>query len=81
MTSARVRRILRRQGMPPEELRAVFGSGDPQVVSRVLELHRERLGEWFDEERRLVAAIERSLVRGSTSVPSDGDPRCAATTA
>jgi hypothetical protein len=55
--------ILRRQGMPPEEVRAVLTAADPVVVRRLLELHRERLGEWLEEQRRLVVRIEDSLTR------------------
>jgi DNA-binding transcriptional MerR regulator len=61
MTAGRVRRILRRQGMPPKEIRTMLRSSDAVVVRRVLELHRERLGEWFDEQQRLVDSIERPL--------------------
>ena len=42
--------------------RAVVAAVDPLFVRRLLELHRERLGEWLEEQRRLVASIERSLV-------------------
>ena len=47
--------------MPPRQIRAVLGGDDPVVVRRLLELHRERLAEWFEEQQRLVATIERSL--------------------
>lgn len=72
MTSASVRRILRRQGMPPEEIRTILAASDPHVVRRILELHRERLGEWLEEQRGLVASIERSLEdRSPTIVAAD----------
>jgi DNA-binding transcriptional MerR regulator len=61
VTVATARRILRGQGMPPKEIRAVLAGDDPLFVRRLLELHRERLGEWLDEQQRLVASIERSL--------------------
>jgi DNA-binding transcriptional MerR regulator len=57
------RRILRRQGMSSQEIRAVLAADDPVFVRRLLELHRERLGEWLEEQQGLVASIERSLVR------------------
>ena len=60
------RRILRRQGMPPQEIRAVLAANDPLVVRRLLELHRERLEEWLEEQRSLVATIERSLAPDRT---------------
>jgi hypothetical protein len=52
---------LRRQAMPPEEIRVVV-SADAATVRRYLELHRERLEEWLADERRALALIERSLV-------------------
>ena len=54
------RRILRKQGMPPREIRAVLTADDPLVGRRLLELHRERLGEWLEDQRRLVSSIERA---------------------
>jgi hypothetical protein len=59
--SAAARRILRGQGMPPREIRMVLAADDPLMVGRLLELHRERLREWLEEQQQLVAAIERSL--------------------
>ena len=50
--------------MPPQEIRAVLAADDPLVVRRLLELHRERLEEWLEEQRRLVASIERSCADG-----------------
>ena len=52
---------LRRQQMPPDEIRAILTADDPTVVRRLFELHRERMEEWLEEQRRLVARIERSL--------------------
>lgn len=62
ITPAVARRILRGQGMPPREIRALLATDDPLLVHRLVELHRERLGEWLEEQRRLVTGIERSLV-------------------
>jgi DNA-binding transcriptional MerR regulator len=70
MTSASARRILRRQGMPPEEIRTVLAASDPIVVRRVLELHRERLEEWLEEQRRLIASIDRSSRGPVTRIPA-----------
>jgi len=47
--------------MPPQEIRAILAAGDPLVVPRLLELHRERLEEWLEEQERLLAHIERRL--------------------
>jgi DNA-binding transcriptional MerR regulator len=61
VTPAAARRILRRQGMPSQEIRAVLAADDPLVVRRLLELHRERLEEWLEEQERLVVSIEHRL--------------------
>jgi hypothetical protein len=55
--------------MPPREIRAVLGGDDPVVVRRLLELHRERLAEWLEEQQRLVATIERSLAGERGEIP------------
>jgi len=52
---------LRRQQMPPDEIRAVLSADDPIVIRRLLELHRERMEEWLEEQRRIVASLERAL--------------------
>jgi DNA-binding transcriptional MerR regulator len=61
VTPATARRILRRQGMPSREIRAVLAADDPVVARRLLELHRERLQEWLEEQERLVQSIEHRL--------------------
>jgi len=61
------RKLLRRQGMPPEEIRAVLAAEDPVVVHRLLELHRERLEERIAEQRRLLTRLEGSLARSARS--------------
>jgi hypothetical protein len=63
-TAKAARRILRRQGMPPEEIRAVLAAGDPTTVRRYLELHRERMEERLAEERRILASLEGTLAEG-----------------
>jgi hypothetical protein len=54
-------RVLRDQGMPPDELRAVLTTADRKLVRRHLQLHLERLEERLVTQRRRVAAIERIL--------------------
>ena len=61
MTERAARRLLRRQGMPREEIRVVLGPGDPVIARHLLELHRERLEEWIAEQRELVDAVERAV--------------------
>ncbi|HEX6579729.1 MAG TPA: hypothetical protein VF195_02520 [Actinomycetota bacterium] len=69
VTATAARRILRRQGMPRREIRAVLGATEPLVVRRLLELHRERLEEWHEEQQRSLTSIERSLARERDIVP------------
>jgi hypothetical protein len=70
ITSAAARRILRRQGMPRQEIRAVFGGTDPLVARRLLQLHR--LDEWLHEQEGLVSSVERSLADDRDAVVSVG---------
>ena len=63
------RRILRRQGMPSQEIRAVLAADDPLLGRRLLELHRERLGERLEEQRMLVGNIEQALADGPAVLP------------
>jgi DNA-binding transcriptional MerR regulator len=80
VTAATARRILRRQGMHPREIRAVLAANDPLLARRVLELHRERLEERLEEQRRLVATIERSLAGQPRPVPSGRSGEAASST-
>jgi hypothetical protein len=61
LTPAAVGLILRRQGMPAGEIAHVLGGDDPVLARRLLELHRERLGEWLRAQDELIASIERSI--------------------
>lgn len=51
--------------MPIDEIRSVLDADDPAIVRRHLELHRERLAERLDEQRRLVGGIEEILLQGA----------------
>lgn len=53
--------VLRDQGMPLDEVRAVVTSPDRELVRRHLELHLERLEERLVTQRRRMAAIQRIL--------------------
>ena len=57
--------MLRSQDMPPNEIRAVLTTGDPELVRRYLELHRERLEERLADQRRTLAALERVLAESA----------------
>jgi DNA-binding transcriptional MerR regulator len=65
--------VLRDQGMPPEEIDAILGADDPEVIRRYLELHRERLEERLADQRRTISR----LIQVTTS--SRGDRRRPAT--
>lgn len=49
--------VLRDQGMPPEEIDAILGADDPEVVRRYLELHEERLEERLADQRRSIGRL------------------------
>ena len=50
------------RGMPVQEVRSILEAEDPATVRHHLELHRERLAERLDEQRRAVDRLERLLV-------------------
>ena len=52
---------LRRLEMPPTEINTVLVTDDPDVVRRLLELHRERLQERLADDVARVGRIEASL--------------------
>ena len=43
--------------MPPEEIDAILGADDPEVVRRYLELHEERLAERLADQRRTIGRL------------------------
>ena len=43
--------------MPPEEIDAILGADDPEVIRRYLELHRERLEERLADQRRTIGRL------------------------
>jgi aspartyl-tRNA synthetase len=62
ISKAGAARGLLRLGMPFGEVRAVLEADDARVVHRYLELHRERLEESIVKRRRVLVALERSLL-------------------
>lgn len=54
-------RTLRTHEMPADEIRAILGADDPEVVRRYMELHRERLEERLIDQQRALARLERLL--------------------
>ena len=55
---------LRRQEMPAEEIREILTTGDPEMVRRHLELHRERMQERLAEQQQTITSLERTLTEG-----------------
>jgi hypothetical protein len=53
------------QGMPPEEIEAILGAHDPEVVRRHLELHEERLEERFADQRRTIGRLMQVITPAS----------------
>jgi hypothetical protein len=58
-------RALRRYEMPPDEISAVLGADNPELVRRYMELHRERLEERLADRLWALAGLERLLVQAS----------------
>ena len=46
---------------PSEEIDAILGADDPELVRRYFELHRERLDERLADQRRALARLEQLL--------------------
>jgi len=57
-------RALRCYEMPPDEISAVLGADNPELVRRYMELHRERLEERLADQLRALIGLERLLVQG-----------------
>jgi hypothetical protein len=57
--------ILRGHRMPRDEIEVVLTTDEPTLVHRHIELHRERLEEWFDIQRRMLAAVEGFLTEAA----------------
>jgi hypothetical protein len=65
-------RVLRRCEMPPDEVSAVLGARDPELVRRFMELHRERLEEGLVDRLQTLAGLERFLVQAALVGRRDG---------
>lgn len=53
--------LLRESRMPPDEIRTIVTTAEPELVRRHLELHIERLEEWLAAQRRNLASVEELL--------------------
>jgi hypothetical protein len=64
------------QGMPAEEIDAILGADDAEVVRRHLELHEERLEERFADQRRTIGQLMQLITPASRARrPSAGRNR------
>jgi len=64
------------QGMPAEEVDAILGADDPEIVRRHLELHEERLEERFADQRRTIGQLMQLITPASRARrPSAGRRR------
>jgi hypothetical protein len=64
------------QGMTAEEIDAILGANDPEVVRRHLELHEERLEERFADQRRTIGRLIQVITPASRARrPSAGRNR------
>jgi hypothetical protein len=71
-------RVLRQYEMPPNEIIAVLGAENPELVRRYMELHRERLQERLAYRLRALTGLERPLVQAIfTPRESTADTRLA----
>jgi len=57
--------VLQSQEMPPDEIRAILTTDDPELVHRYLELHRERLEERLADRRQTLAALQHVLAESA----------------
>jgi hypothetical protein len=51
--------------MPSEEIVAILGADNLELIRRYLELHRERLEEHLADQRRTLPRLERLLAARS----------------
>lgn len=64
-------RILRLVDMPLEEIRDVLADDDPDVVTKRLAMHRERLEERLVDQQRMLRYLHRLIDRGGQIMPYD----------
>ncbi len=60
-------RALRSLDLPLEEIRDVLAADDPEVAAKTLDIHRRRLADSIEEQRRRLAFISR-LITGEASI-------------
>jgi DNA-binding transcriptional MerR regulator len=62
-------RILRRLDMPLEQIRELLESDDAAVAAKLLQVHRGRLEDELERQRRRLAFIERLIEREESVMP------------
>jgi effector-binding domain-containing protein len=62
-------RILRRLDMPLEQIRELLESDDAAVAAKLLQVHRGRLEDELERQRRRLAFIERLIEREGNVMP------------
>ncbi|HEX6580388.1 MAG TPA: hypothetical protein VF195_05920 [Actinomycetota bacterium] len=58
-------KVFHDQEMPPDELRVLLTTADPELVHRHVELHLERLEEWLIMQRRSLTVAEGILTEAA----------------
>lgn len=68
--------LLREAGMPPDEIRTIVTTAEPELARRYLELHLERLEERLAAQRRSLASVEwlLSTSRARSGAPAEAVP-------
>ncbi|MBW6433568.1 MerR family transcriptional regulator [Actinoplanes hulinensis] len=62
-------RVLRQTDMPIGDIRDVLSSDDPEIVSKRLQDHRERLRSRLAEQERMLRFLEQLIDRGGYAMP------------
>jgi effector-binding domain-containing protein len=62
-------RILRGLDVPLEDVRELLASEDPEIAGKLLRMHRGRLEERLERDRRMLAFIERLIERKEGVMP------------
>ena len=65
-TLTRAAALLRESRMPPDEIRAIVATAEPELVRRYIELHLERLEEWLAAQRHNLASVKLLLRQGTS---------------
>lgn len=64
-------RILRRVDMPLDDIAAVLATDEPEIVTKRLAMHRDRLAERLADDERMLRFLERLIERKERIMPYD----------